>query len=76
MSGFNMPPGVSVNDIPGNRREDDVMQVIQAAYAETGSRDPHTIIRHLATAVLQLQWDLENCNAAVEALARRKTNAP
>jgi len=37
MSGFNLPPGCSVNDIPGNRPEDGVAERLEELFAEAWS---------------------------------------
>lgn len=39
MTGFNLPPGVNVNDIPGNRPEDEAEEAFWAAVFEKSPDD-------------------------------------
>jgi len=47
MTGFNMPPGCNVNDIPGNRPEDVEQDVLMTEFYESLSADEVNVITGL-----------------------------
>ena len=53
MTGFNMPPGVNVKDIPGNRPEDVEQDVLMTEFYESISADEFKIIqRHVPEGII------------------------